>query len=52
VADLTLIDTEREWTFKVDESRSKSRNSPFDGWKLRGRAVVTIVGGKVVYENR
>jgi dihydroorotase len=48
-ADLTLIDLEREMIVDVSRFRSKSRNSPFQGWKLRGMAVMTIVGGKVVY---
>ena len=52
MADLTLIDPEREWTFRVSDSRSLSRNSPFDGWSFKGKAVATIVGGKVVYEDR
>jgi dihydroorotase len=49
-ADVTLIDPDLEWTVKVDEFRSTSRNSPFDGWKLKGRAVRTIVGGKTVWK--
>src|SRR2546428_384099 len=47
-ADMTLIDPELEWTVKIDKFESASRNSPFDGWKLKGRAVRTIVGGKTV----
>src|SRR4029077_2297754 len=47
-ADVTLIDPELEWTVKVDEFHSASHNSPFDGWKLKGRAVRTIVGGNTV----
>jgi dihydroorotase len=50
-ADLTVLDLNRTWTFDVHQSRSKSRNSPFHGWPLKGRAVATIVGGKVVYES-
>ena len=50
VADLTLVDPEREWTFDVEESRSLSRNSPFNGRSMKGRAMVTIVDGRVVYE--
>src|SRR6266704_1884985 len=42
-ADVTLIDPELEWTVKTDTFQSASRNSPFDGWKLKGRAVRTIV---------
>ena len=49
-ADVTLIDPELEWTVKVDQFHSASRNSPFDGWKLKSRAVRTIVGGKTVWE--
>src|SRR4029077_15100489 len=48
-ADVTLIDPDLEWTVNVDRFESASRNSPFDGWKLRGRAVRTIVGGKTVW---
>jgi dihydroorotase len=51
-ADLTIIDLKRNWTFDVHQSRSRSRNSPFHGWQLKGKAVGTIVGGKVVYEDR
>ena len=49
VADITLIDPAMEW--RVDASRfaSKSVNSPFHGWTLQGRAVATIVGGRVKY---
>lgn len=46
-ADVTLIDPEIEHTIDVTQSRSKSRNSPFDGWRVRGRAVCTIVGGEI-----
>lgn len=48
-ADVTLVDPELEWTVKVDQFESGSRNSPFDGWKLKGRAVRTIVAGKTVW---
>jgi dihydroorotase len=49
VADITLIDPERSWTVDINTFRSKSINSPFHGWTLRGRAVATIVGGRVKY---
>ena len=49
-ADVTLIDPELEWTVKVHQFHSASRNSPLDGWKLKGRAVRTIVGGKTVWK--
>ena len=48
-ADVTLIDPDLEWTVKIDRLESASRNSPFDGWKMKGRAVRTIVGGKTVW---
>ncbi|PYK94592.1 MAG: dihydroorotase [Verrucomicrobia bacterium] len=50
VADVTLIDPNLEWAVKTDTFQSASRNSPFDGWKLRGRAVQTIVSGKTVWK--
>ena len=49
-ADITVIDLDREWVFQTDESVSKSKNSPFHGWRLKGLAVATVVGGKVVWE--
>jgi len=51
-ADITIIDTAREWVVEADHFYSKSRNTPFDGWKMRGRAVKTIVGGRVVYSEK
>jgi len=47
-ADLTLIDLDREWTVDAGKFASKSRNCPFHGWTLKGRAVMTLVGGKIV----
>jgi len=49
-ADITLIDPELEWTVDAAAFQSMSRNTPFDGWKLRGRAVRTIVRGKTVWK--
>jgi dihydroorotase len=48
-ADLTIIDPEFAWTFDASRSKSKSRNTPFDGYAFRGGAVATIVAGRVVY---
>ncbi len=48
-ADLTLIDLKQEWTVDVNAFASKSRNSPFQGWTLTGQAVMTIMGGKVMW---
>ncbi len=47
-ADITIIDPDREWWVEADKFESKGRNCPFNGWKLKGRAVMTIVGGRVV----
>ncbi len=49
-ADLTLIDPSRVHVYCAANGYSKSKNSPFDGWKLTGAAMCTIVGGRVVYE--
>jgi dihydroorotase len=49
-ADVTLIDPEMEWTVHAEQFQSASRNTPFDGWKLKGRAARTIVGGKTVWK--
>ncbi len=49
IADVTIIDPNLTWTYTNADSRSKSRNSPFDGWQFHGAAVATIVGGKIVY---
>ena len=48
--DVTIIDPERAWTVDRDSFLSKSRNTPFHGWELKGRAVYTIVGGVAVWE--
>ncbi|NLL98778.1 MAG: dihydroorotase [Tepidanaerobacter sp.] len=48
-ADITVIDLEREWTVDKDKFFSKGRNTPFHGFKLKGKAVMTIVDGKSAY---
>jgi dihydroorotase len=48
-ADITLIDPELQWEVHSAEFLSRSRNTPFEGWKLRGRPVMTIVKGKAVW---
>lgn len=50
--DMTVFDPEREWLFDKADSASKSRNSPFYGWPLRGKAMATIVGGKKAWVNQ
>jgi dihydroorotase len=49
-ADLTVIDPGLEWTITPEAMRGRSRNTPFCGWKVRGRAVATVVGGEVRME--
>ena len=49
VADVTVIDPELEWTVDAQKLVSKSKNTPFDGWKMKGVALCTIVGGKIAY---
>jgi dihydroorotase len=48
--DVTVFDTDTEWTFDVQQSSSKSRNSPFHGRRFRGGPVATIVGGEIVWK--
>ncbi len=48
-ADVTLIDVDREWTYDVKQTASKSANSPFHGWRLKGKAVATLCRGRVVW---
>ncbi len=50
IADVTLIDQDREWTYDVTKSESKSRNSPFHQWELQGAAIRTIVGGATKFQ--
>jgi len=50
-ADIVIFDPEREWTLRADAMATKSRNTPFDGWKLKGKAIRTLVGGVVVWED-
>jgi dihydroorotase len=48
-ADITILDPQFEWVFDVNRSKSKSRNTPFNGRAMQGAAVATIVGGRLVY---
>jgi dihydroorotase len=49
-ADVTIIDPDVEYVVDVNKFQSLSRNCPFDGWLLKGRPVLTMVGGRVIYE--
>jgi dihydroorotase len=44
--DVTILDPDKKVTVAADRFRSRSRNTPFDGWKLRGAPIATIVGGR------
>ena len=48
-ADVTVIDPKRQWTVTATHFRSKSRNTPFEGMQMQGQAVLTMVGGRIVY---
>ena len=50
VADITILAADTRVTIRAAALKSKSKNTPFDGWELRGAVVATIVGGKVVYQ--
>ena len=50
-ADLTVIDPERRFTIEAARFKSLSRNTPFDGWQVRGKAVLTIVNGQIVFDD-
>ena len=52
IADVTVIDPNLEWTVAPEKFLSKSRNTPFAGMRLKGRAVLTIVAGEIVYDGR
>lgn len=49
-ADLAAFDLENEFVFDKEKMLSKSRNTPYDGWKLYGETILTIMGGKVTYD--
>ena len=50
VADLALLDIDKEWTVNPNEFYSMGRSTPFEGWKLQGKNVLTICKGEIVYE--
>lgn len=51
-ADVVLFRPNGDWQFHASESKSKSRNTPFDGWKLPGRILMTISEGRIVHDAR
>ena len=50
-ADFTLVDPHKKWKVDASQFYSKGRNCPFDGWELQGKAVMTVVGGRIVMKN-
>jgi len=50
-ADVTVIDPEKRWHVETASFRSKGKNSPFHGWLLHGKAVMTIVSGDIKYRD-
>jgi dihydroorotase len=50
-ADITIIDPEISFCIDADRFQSLSRNTPFDGWDVKGKAVLTMVGGKIVFRD-
>lgn len=51
-ADITIVDPDLEYVIDVSQFQSLSRNSPFDGWQLQGKPVLTMIDGRVVFEER
>ncbi len=49
--DVTIFDPKKKWTFEAAQSKSKSRNTPFDGWSFTGAVAATIVAGKIVHQS-
>jgi len=48
-ADVAIVDPDAQWVVDSERFRSKGRNTPFSGWKLKGQVVSTLVGGRIVY---
>ena len=51
-ADITIVRPDEEWTIDKRQFLSKGRNTPFEGWKVRGRVKVTICDGEIVYTDK
>ncbi len=51
-ADVVLFDPARQWRLEPEKLRSKSKNTPFGGWELAGKVILTMVSGRVVYEGK
>jgi dihydroorotase len=51
-ADVTIFDPDREWLVDADSFASKGRNTPWAGCQLKGKVMVTVVEGRVVYKDK
>ncbi len=51
IADVTVFDPKKRWTYDAKSSPSRSSNIPFDGWEFTGKVVATVVSGRVVYRS-
>ena len=51
-ADVTVLDPDMDWVYEREKTASKSKNNPFYGWALKGKAVTTIVAGKVIWREQ
>lgn len=49
-ADVVVFDPKAEWTYNAREGKSKSRNTPFDGWTMQGKIRWTISEGRIAYD--
>jgi dihydroorotase len=52
VADVTVLDLDRSRTVDLLSQRSKSRNAPYQGWRLKGAPILTLVGGRIAFDGR
>jgi dihydroorotase len=52
VADVTVLDLDREVKVDLSAHRSRSRNAPYQGWRLKGAPILTLVGGRIVFDAR
>jgi dihydroorotase len=52
IADVTIIDPKAEYVIDKNTFESKGKNTPFDGWKVRGKVLYTIVNGRIVYQSK
>jgi dihydroorotase len=50
-ADVVIFDPKAEWVYRATDSKSKAKNTPFDGWTMQGKVRWTISEGRIVYTN-